>query len=610
MSSCITANPDITGIGVRAAIYAQNLLCFAPVVANLWDGRISSDEMKGIKDQSIGMLAIAFSILISTIVQAKTSVAGQPINGFHAAVILDLSWMNNTSTWIWFLLYAHYLSKTDEGAKGGKGWMPGCPACRLEEERNPIPATRSAWVAVIFSKSCKQHRRESSFFMPILHIVDRAWDLFSHSPVLIIGSLHLSLMSAIGIWLWLHPREFGSPLTCVPTLTIVGGAVPFSSHALQIFSLMMYFLLLVPGVNLLPPILFFLAFHLVYNWSRERYSPFWKRWDDYIARIRVLFGPNPKNKHSEKEIHTGFLVVGLVLLAVINIILIGDIERTLTRNNQSDANNVWGFGQVLSVLLLVVPLRDAWNAFRDVQEGRLSVQHQFQQMLREELTATPIFDRLQVLINRGADPRTHIKGTTFPNSLRLVGYFGRKDMVEFLGSNKIPDVKRLSEADPTGGYGTFLQAASANGQMGVVEELLKLRAADVNILGGHYGTAFCAACANGRVEVAKLLVQHEANVTLYEEKFGPPLHIAALTGQIDVIQWLLAPSNMNINMNSKWGNYGTALDVAVLGNQAEAAKELRKKGAETVCNIALSANSHFAAHPMLTTTLLPLYNRL
>ncbi|KAJ7132566.1 hypothetical protein C8R44DRAFT_551572, partial [Mycena epipterygia] len=103
--------PDITGIGVRAAIYAQNLLCFAPVVANLWDGRISPNEMKGIKDQSIGMLAIAFAILISTVIQATTSVVGQPINGFHAAVILDLSWMNNTSTWIWFLLYAHYLSR-------------------------------------------------------------------------------------------------------------------------------------------------------------------------------------------------------------------------------------------------------------------------------------------------------------------------------------------------------------------------------------------------------------------------------------------------------------------------------------------------------------------
>ncbi|KAJ7815268.1 hypothetical protein B0H14DRAFT_2285214, partial [Mycena olivaceomarginata] len=110
---CINANPDISGIGVRAAIYAQNLLCFIPVVAYLRDGTVSPDEMKGIKDQSIGMLAIAFAILVSTIVQATTAADGQPITGFHAAVILDLSWMNNTSTWIWFLLYAHQHSTAD-----------------------------------------------------------------------------------------------------------------------------------------------------------------------------------------------------------------------------------------------------------------------------------------------------------------------------------------------------------------------------------------------------------------------------------------------------------------------------------------------------------------
>ncbi|KAJ7900525.1 hypothetical protein B0H13DRAFT_1516849, partial [Mycena leptocephala] len=107
---CITANPDISGIGVRTAIYAQNLLCFFPVWAYLRDGTISPDEMKGIKDQSIGMLAIAFAVLISAIIQATTAVEVLQITRFHVAVILDLSWMNNTSTWIWFLLYAHHLS--------------------------------------------------------------------------------------------------------------------------------------------------------------------------------------------------------------------------------------------------------------------------------------------------------------------------------------------------------------------------------------------------------------------------------------------------------------------------------------------------------------------
>jgi hypothetical protein len=39
---------------LRAAIYAQNLLCFFPVVAYLWDGNVTSDELKGVKNQSIG----------------------------------------------------------------------------------------------------------------------------------------------------------------------------------------------------------------------------------------------------------------------------------------------------------------------------------------------------------------------------------------------------------------------------------------------------------------------------------------------------------------------------------------------------------------------------
>jgi len=129
---CIPANPDISGIGVRTAIYVQNFLCFAPIVAHLWDGKVTIDEIKGIKDQSIGMLAIAFAILISTIIEAKGPGQGQSVTNFHAAVVLDLSWMNNTSTFIWFLLYAHHRSINDM-------------------ESRVIPATWSGWLGLLFS---------------------------------------------------------------------------------------------------------------------------------------------------------------------------------------------------------------------------------------------------------------------------------------------------------------------------------------------------------------------------------------------------------------------------------------------------------------------------
>jgi hypothetical protein len=132
----IPPNPDISGIGVRAAIYAQNLLCFALVVAHLWDGSVSTDEMRGVKDQSIGMLAIAFAILVSCIIEAT----GTPqVTGFHAAVILDLSWMNNTSTWIWFLLYAHSRTKPQKEQEEDSA-----------SEREALPGSWSAWIEALF----------------------------------------------------------------------------------------------------------------------------------------------------------------------------------------------------------------------------------------------------------------------------------------------------------------------------------------------------------------------------------------------------------------------------------------------------------------------------
>jgi hypothetical protein len=115
---------------VSALPSAQNLLCFAPVIAHLWDGKISVDELKGIQDQSIGMLAVAFVILISTIIDARAK-GGPMITSFHAAVILDLSWMNNTSMFIWLLLYAHHRSKADN--------------------LSAIPATWNGWLKALVS---------------------------------------------------------------------------------------------------------------------------------------------------------------------------------------------------------------------------------------------------------------------------------------------------------------------------------------------------------------------------------------------------------------------------------------------------------------------------
>jgi hypothetical protein len=104
ISRIVPANPDISGVGIRVAIYIQNLLSFIPAFYALLDGKISVKELQVVEKQSTTILITAFAVLISAMVQAAT----YGLYSFHTSIILSLSWMNNTNTFIYFLLYIHH----------------------------------------------------------------------------------------------------------------------------------------------------------------------------------------------------------------------------------------------------------------------------------------------------------------------------------------------------------------------------------------------------------------------------------------------------------------------------------------------------------------------
>lgn len=85
-------------------------------------------------------------------------------------------------------------------------------------------------------------------------------DIFN-KIALCLGSLHLSLMSSLGIWLWRDPSVFGTVSTCAiddASIVILGKSFPLGSHILRVLSLAIYSLLLSPGFNLCIPVGFFL----------------------------------------------------------------------------------------------------------------------------------------------------------------------------------------------------------------------------------------------------------------------------------------------------------------------------------------------------------------
>jgi hypothetical protein len=110
----IPGNPDITGIGIRIAIYVQNILSFGPAFYSLInDRKVDLKELQTIEKQSTTILITAFAILISLIVQALRF----NLSAFHTSLVLSLSWMNNTNTFIYFVLYIHHKSHPDQGQK-------------------------------------------------------------------------------------------------------------------------------------------------------------------------------------------------------------------------------------------------------------------------------------------------------------------------------------------------------------------------------------------------------------------------------------------------------------------------------------------------------------
>ncbi|KAJ7217483.1 hypothetical protein C8J57DRAFT_277336 [Mycena rebaudengoi] len=440
LDACILAipsNPDISGIGVRAAIYIQNFISFVPAIWALWDGEISTYELESIETQSTTILITAFAILISAMVQAQTRL----LSNFHASLVLSLSWMNNTNAFIYFLLYVQYKSQPGPGQiKMDLGtWMK-----HIHEKLSVLvsftPVKREPMRTNINNgtddgkgqqRSGHQTRKPSSIK-----------DIFRRI-VLVLGSLHLSIMAALGIWLWTSPRSFGDEnSSCVidfASTVILGHHVPLRSHELRAWSIAIYSLFLLPGLNLVLPMGLFLWLFLAHQAWRQRRS------SDQATPPATTMTPSqsksgfPRFTVTWRERYTGSstspsllpVIVGIVILFVINVIFLVDIELTLHQSGASTDESKWTFGQTLALLLLVLPLRDLTEtmvARREKERQRREQEHQDELARKEQERRDKFTEYLQNAIEKKADMKT-ICGlvergadvnTVFPDGINVV----------------------------------------------------------------------------------------------------------------------------------------------------------------------------------------------
>jgi len=368
--------------------------------------------------------------------------------------------------------------------------------------------------------------------------------------VAILGSLHLSMMSALGIWLWSDPGSFGNPRhleSCAVELSsyiILGKRIPLSSNALRIVSLVIYAIFLAPGFNLLLPMAIFLGMLFIYRACYgPRHAP---KFDSSSRRNVRIQDPTVKiglsQSHSKGVVGRSLLALqgwynpflfpifaGMALLFAINVAFLIDIELTLRDNRhlRKAGDSEWTFGQILAIILLVLPMRDL-----RVFGARRNFTSLLQNALRwHETTSTDI---LRDLVRRGANVNVKVEGSRYPTVL-LLAVSDRRDaeftrMLLVYGAN--PNMKDGTDR-------TALQAASSHADLQIIK-LLLANGADPNIEGGDYGTALQAASHSRNLEIVQLLLDSGADVNIQGGKYGTALEAASASGYTEIVELLRA----------------------------------------------------------------------
>ncbi|KAJ7203257.1 hypothetical protein GGX14DRAFT_461792 [Mycena pura] len=326
---------DISGIGVRSATYAQNLISFIPaIVALANDGKISNNERAFIEDQSTNILLTAFGLLISALIQASTP---QGLDNYHLSIVLNLSWMNNTNLFIYSLLRLHRkLWELPTGLPDLWDWRRVCLSLFRKRDPDP-PATDSLPIPITAQKDRPLTLMLSAFPQKLPWINTLRHKLYWVDTATLVGSLHLSVMGALGIWLWSDPANFSISNTCPvgATVTVLGDTLPIDSPGIRIVSLVIFSAVFIPIANFLLPMALILM-------------PY------FICMSR------PWANHHHRERAGAFCVGGgLAILFLINVIFLVDTEVSILRNEprQAGQDNIWTLGQTLALLLLVLPMK-------------------------------------------------------------------------------------------------------------------------------------------------------------------------------------------------------------------------------------------------------------
>jgi hypothetical protein len=302
-------SPEISGVGVRVAIYTQTFLSLAPSLLFMSDGKITRYESDSLYSINANLLLTACALLVSAFVQAAT----YGLSVYHAIIVLNLSWMNNASAVAYSIVDPlGPIHGEDQGGRRKEG------------------------------VSCSYFR-----------------ELFFRSPnkinwSLVLATIHLCAMASLGILVWHKIESFGNQPDCTPStfLTFFWHNIPVAHNHLRIFSLILYTFTIIPAVNILLAYIIaltggfciLLLFTLVY-------------------RSLILMRLAPSTLFDKYTFRQRLIIAALYAVAFTDILLVIDTELMIQRSkgNVKVGENQWTFGQTLAMITIALPLADLVN---------------------------------------------------------------------------------------------------------------------------------------------------------------------------------------------------------------------------------------------------------
>jgi len=125
--------------------------------------------------------------------------------------------------------------------------------------------------------------------------------------------------------------------------------------------------------------------------------------------------------------------------------------------------------------------------------------------------------------------------------------------------------------------GTEFHSAVEKNELSNVDKLLNTSPEAINDLDTNHMTPLNLAIHLGKTEIANLLIESGADVTIGDKDNSVPLHLAAIGGHIEIMNLLL---NAGASLNFQDNNENTALIHAIANRQSDAALWLIDHGSD------------------------------